>query len=797
MQPLLQLLHYSLAFVVIWTAGVLGAAEGGPIPLLVIPVAILTVVTVDRRGLWSAPVVVANALGVIAFLATGYEFFRGDLERRVITAGHILTYLTCIFLIQKKGPFQIWLLLAMSILSVAVASILTTDAWLGPALLVYVLAALWTLSVLSLYRAGLRVTERSVADTGASWTAAATGSRIRHGVKSEKTNWVNSRFVAGGVSSTVLSLLLALVFFLFIPRMWISGVTVRAEDTQPLTGFAETVSLGEVGEILESTDLVFDVEFYGFMKETPMPLEEIDRLLKAEPLFRGAVLEQYRDGRWTLGRERELVRYRAVRPIDRETLFSQLIRMQPIGTKVLFCVGFPVGALDENQLAEIHLDRRSYELHRRILSAADVMTYRVFSRVEDLPLPWVETVDARIRRLAYLASLTRFPISLDRIRQYAIEVVGTEKSQALRAYSANMLRAERADGLEGLAGAIADTVGAQMQREAAEKIRNDLQGGKFGYTLKGSVVDPGVDPLVDFLFNRKSGHCEYYASAMTMMLRSLGIPARMISGFKGGQFNSRNGRFEVRQLHAHTWVEAQIDGNWVTYDPTPASRDLDVNEKVEAHNNSRLGTLLEASKNIWGQSMQMTKDQQQRYLYQPVQDRLRLVWNISTGLLSGKISLSEALSATVRRPDKWFSWRGGVVTAVIGVVLLLAARGVRSAMGWGRGRRKSQKQEANARVSVEFYERLMSLLAQAGFKPQPAQTPREFVDGAMGKLLPRLTDRKVDAGATRELVEWFYGVRFGGETLPAARVQEIDSRLTALEQAFSDEAADGKPRAAR
>lgn len=731
----------------------LAAAEGGPIPLIAIPLAILTVITVDRWNLWHVNVSVANVLGVIAFFVSGYEFLLGDLERRVITAGHVLTYLTCIFLVQRKQSKQMWLLLAMSVLEVAVASILTSDPWLGPALLLYVMAALWTLSVFSLYRAGKRVSEHTSLSNGTvSWTPAPTGSRLRHGVRAEQSSWVNSRFVAGGLTTTFLAMVLAVGFFLFIPRMWISGVSIRGEETQPLTGFAETVSLGDVGELMESADLVFDVEYQPFNSDVTLTPIEVAAIISGEPRYRGAVLEQYENGKWTLGRERELVRGFPIPAPDRRRLLVQTIRMQPIGTKVLFTVGFPVGAIDnhpveDNRTAEIYLDKRSFEIYRRSGSGREVLTYRVYSLVDSQP-PQTMTLEAEIRRRAYLGSLLRVPDSVAPLGDFAAEVVGTRRPRMSR------------------------------QIDAAERLEQRLgNSADFTYSMKQSVKDPKVDPLVDFVVNRKSGHCEYYASAMTLMLRSLSIPARMISGFKGGQFNSHSNRFEVRQLHAHTWVEAFVDDRWQIFDPTPGMRDISVQEKVEAHNNSTLATLLDSSKSLWGQSMQMTKDQQQEYLYRPIRDRVMFAWNIGTGVLSGQISPYELVQKAVSRPDRWFSWQGGVVTVVIGLMLILSTRVGKSLLKWMRGARANKIGAARVRLTVEFYERLMRILREAGFEPQPSQTAREFVDATI-KRLP--TGGPSDP-ETRELVEWFYDVRFGGGTLDPAQVAQIDQRLQKLE----------------
>ncbi len=83
---------------------------------------------------------------------------------------------------------------------------------------------------------------------------------------------------------------------------------------------------------------------------------------------------------------------------------------------------------------------------------------------------------------------------------------------------------------------------------------------------------PVADPLANFLFERKQGHCEYFASSMAVMLRTLHIPSRVVNGFVSDEFNDLTGNYVVRARNAHAWVEAYFPGyGWVTFDPTPDS----------------------------------------------------------------------------------------------------------------------------------------------------------------------------------------------------------------------------------
>jgi hypothetical protein len=95
----------------------------------------------------------------------------------------------------------------------------------------------------------------------------------------------------------------------------------------------------------------------------------------------------------------------------------------------------------------------------------------------------------------------------------------------------------------------------------------------FKYQL-GSPSGGKPQPVDHFLFDSKKGHCEFFSTAMAIMLRSIGIPSRNVTGFVGGTYNRFGRYYAVRQGDAHSWVEAHIDEGihgWVTFDPTPTS----------------------------------------------------------------------------------------------------------------------------------------------------------------------------------------------------------------------------------
>ena len=136
--------------------------------------------------------------------------------------------------------------------------------------------------------------------------------------------------------------------------------------------------------------------------------------------------------------------------------------------------------------------------------------------------------------------------------------------------------------LSGVSPRIADlareAMGSGSPAERATRLEEYLVTN-FAYTL--DFVGRSADnPIEDFLFRYKSGQCEYFASSMVLMLRSQGIPARLVTGFLGGEYNPFEGYYIVRDSNAHAWVEAYLPGQgWQIFDPTPpAGRPSDTGE---------------------------------------------------------------------------------------------------------------------------------------------------------------------------------------------------------------------------
>ncbi len=153
----------------------------------------------------------------------------------------------------------------------------------------------------------------------------------------------------------------------------------------------------------------------------------------------------------------------------------------------------------------------------------------------------------------------------------------------------------------------------EQSERAAHAIRDYFATG-FEYSLEAEPVPGSLDPTEWFLFSRKAGHCEYYASAMVMLCRSIGINTRVVTGYVATEFNDATGHYLVRQSNAHAWVEAEVGpGVWRTFDPTPSADFQRVHEPSQSLI-ARMGRLFDAAEYAWIRSVVGFDSDRQRNL---------------------------------------------------------------------------------------------------------------------------------------------------------------------------------------
>jgi hypothetical protein len=320
--------------------------------------------------------------------------------------------------------------------------------------------------------------------------------------------------------------------------------------------------------------------------------------------------------------------------------------------------------------------------------------------------------------------------------------------------------------------------------------------GVFGYTLKLDVIDDKIDPVEDFLVNRKEGHCEYFASALTLLLRSVGIPARMVNGFKGGDWNELARVMSVRQKHAHSWVEAYLGETpapdrsplWLTLDPTPGNlRDSSV-AKVGGFK-ANFYQITDAVRYVWiFYVVGYDAERQNRLIYAPIRALLREARRGFAMMAQEFDKIRTKLRRLLHFPDarSLISVRGFVVAFVTlllaaglgGLVYKFIQRVVRILRG--------PDPDGDAlSAGAATYRRLALLLADYGLERPPPETQEEFARRAGVFLAARGSgDAEAVADVPRAVVEAFYRVRFGHLELSLATVGELEGRVDALEQSL-------------
>ena len=278
--------------------------------------------------------------------------------------------------------------------------------------------------------------------------------------------------------------------------------------------------------------------------------------------------------------------------------------------------------------------------------------------------------------------------------------------------------------------------------DAAQRLTRFL-AVTYHYTLALSRQTQ-LEPIDEFLFVRRSGNCEYFASALAVMLRGIGIPARLVNGFQRGEWNPYGHYFMIRQRDAHSWVEAYFDGvGWVTLDPSP---------RVAAAGGglNRAGLYLDALRLRW-----------YRYV---VNWSLRDQVTVAAALQREASGWRERLR--LARAARDLRRRGPAVAA--GVAALT--------VGLGLWRRQRARRTARPQPRLpRFYARALRVLARRGFRLGPGETAREFLARARAAA-------PACAAPLSQVTAGYERARFGSAPLSPSDLAELERCVTRLEQ---------------
>ncbi len=284
---------------------------------------------------------------------------------------------------------------------------------------------------------------------------------------------------------------------------------------------------------------------------------------------------------------------------------------------------------------------------------------------------------------------------------------------------------------ERVAALARDAAGEGTIAERARRLERFLLE-RYEYGLDVDDTE-ARDPLTWFLFERRRGHCEYFATAMAILLRTQGIPARVVNGFTAGERSRLFDTYIVRRRDAHSWVEAHLpESGWTTFDPTPPTGVVV----------TPLGDAVE----LWR--------------------RVELIWddNVIGFNYTVQIGMLGSIQDAVAAARRWIAPTRSAILAA-----LAAALGLALMVAWIRWVRRRR---VAARHRIAFYDQAARILARRGFRRRPEQTPWELaaefaaVDPAAGP-------------AAIEITRLYYAARWGGADPDSARVAELLRRLAA------------------
>ena len=769
------------------------------LPLLALVSAVAAFWLTDVRGSFRLHSHVVNYAALAAVGVAMIEFLNEEYGQHLVAVANLLIYLQIVLLFQKKSLRIYWQLIVLSLLQVVVAAALNLGFLFGVLLIVYMFVMFSALMLFFVHRESIPFTTLRGSGhgrRGGGWGVI----DFSHPRPRRRAAEFHARTVEDPAASMLsgslyrqlgwigcFTLLLAVGVFFLVPRfgqrVWRGAVPGGGRTA----GFSDRVSLNDLGRILENPEIVMRVGFAD--EETSRPVEVF-----GEPYFRGIVHVDYTpfQGRWS---RRQFLDFDAVqlpeppRHVPRNRLVRQEILLEPGHEPYLFAAAPSFRVYQTPSIV------RWYAETDQLLREPDE------GRLKGSQFRYAVGTTAFVNgwQVAHLPCARRTGV---RLQYYLLTGQSRDELAVNRESLAGL--AALAEQVVTEAGVPAgDSIGRARVLEA--HLRNSAL---YTYSLDlPSRRRATIDPVEEFVTGHRTGHCEYFASALTLMLRSQRIPARMVIGFKGGDYNTVGGYYQVRQLHAHAWVEAYIGprlvetsglaeraecpyGAWLRLDPTPGDDDPD----MLASNAGLLARVREVSdytQLLWDDYvLGLNWERQQNAIYLPLWQYLSSAWSMVRSPQAwqdfyASLRRLVAIDAVAWLKGNWFSWRAGVAAMLISGLVMVLYRLVYLPLQIRVARLLARRtRKLHQRRRVDFYERLEHLLARHGLRRAAHQTPREFAAAAGGQLAESYRAIHL-AAVPRRLADAYYRVRFGGQQLPARELEGIHRELSQLEDALS------------
>jgi hypothetical protein len=593
---------------------------------------------------------------------------------------HLVLFLQLAKLYQEKTDKDYLYLIILSFLQILAASSLTIDISFVATLFLFLVSLVSTLMSFDMYR-------------------------------SEQKNTVATEHVAAPLSGMSLwaaawIVLTGVVLFLVIPRVGTGYFTRAASQSLLISGFTDSVQLGDIGQVKLSSAVV-------------MHARQISGSPFAVLKWRGIALDRFDGHNWyKTDRRRQLLQSAAgefwIHPVDQQSDVAQYeMLLEPLATNTLFGPHEVRAVFGRLQGVEYDADDSIY---LRVPTARRTQ-YQVISEIpkqkfdRNLPPGAKEPPIPSYISAKYL----QLPRNIDpRIAELAKEITAKGNSTLEKA----------------------SLVEVYLKRN-------------YKYTLS-LTWRPGPQPVSTFLFDAKSGHCEYFASAMVILLRAAGIPTRLINGFQMGEYNPVGGDYIVRQSDAHTWTEVYVPGRgWVEFDPTPP----DPNHR-EMSLALQISQYLDAVELFWNSYIIVYDTGSQMQLFRSAQENILSVQTAMRDksdkwVVAGQQFSDRAAGRLRELVENWWFWTAAMI-AGLGLLAYKYGHAIKMQIDIWRLRRGGGA--INEDVVEELFYRAARLAQTRAPDRRPAQTWREWIFG-----LPDPTRRSILAKALAVFEKSKYG----------------------------------------
>jgi transglutaminase-like putative cysteine protease len=706
--------------------------------------------------------IMCGALASVGWLLVELSRNRGDIVQAM---GHFTMWLQVLLLYGKKSNREYGMILVMSLLQMIAASVLSVSLLYGVLLAAYCVLALFTILLFQ-----LKITSDLVMESNQ--TAAPKGVTVARPAAVTGRGY-RLHFRAVTLAVGVACGALAVGVFLLIPRSGQSHINPSWVNPfeQRQAGFSPRVELSGAPFGSSSREPVAHIRLS--MGDQPIAGEGKSWLL------RGAALDRYdpisnawsrgpraasRDVALALGPEGRVFSPLPFGPeaVDASPVIEADITLRGQVQRTLFTL-YPPSWLQTSAIKGVSFNPVDQQLAAQdaVLGA---LNYRVRS-----PL---SPPDGFFARYKELAPEVRMPMPMSR-RPFEEEYARGWRvhADAIRELAHRILAAK---GLER------DPAAAPGEHdEACAAALEDYLRTNFTYSLKPHVPAEGEDPIWAFLAKERRGHCELFASGMTALARSLGMRARVVTGYRVYEFNAIGGYYVVRQSNAHAWTEIDCGPRgWRVFDSTPPD---DVAEEHEP-------------KRGWLSAL--------RDLY----EHLEFTW-VRTVVAYDQGTRDEVLNSINRSVDKasaepgWFgkslawvrdfvnNWEFDTLnTTIICTILFFILVGIVSLIRTLVTRRRRlvalqltalpRAQRRSLVKQLRFYLTMLDMLERYGHIRPAWQSPASFAH-ELAEAHPLRFDPVV------ALTELFYEIRFGYRQVDEPRQKRIDAHLQQLAYALA------------